>query len=317
MYRDLKVGIAVPAYNEEKLVGRVIETMPDFVDLIVVVDDCSSDRTSEVSESYLEAQGDRLVVIRHKKNTGVGGAISTAYKYAYANGMDVVAVMAGDAQMAPEELPVILDPITDKEADYTKGNRLADETVWRTMPRFRLFGNHLLSLLTKIASGYWHITDSQAGYTALSRNAIEKLNLDNLSRGFHFENSVLVHLNILGLRVVNVPITPVYGIGEKSSIVVWKAGIEMAWYLLNAFIKRIWKKYYLLNFHPIILFYTLGILLLLPGVLLGLYLVLVRLFTTNPIAITSALFSVFLTLIGTQLLLVALFMDMDNGRKCK
>jgi glycosyltransferase involved in cell wall biosynthesis len=315
MYRNLKVGIAVPAYNEEKLIGRVIETMPEFVDLIIVVDDRSTDRTREVAESYLNDQGNRLIVLHHEKNTGVGGAVITAYKYAYTQGMDVAAVMAGDAQMMPEELTAILDPIAENEADYTKGNRLADETVWRAMPRFRFFGNHLLSLLTKIASGYWHINDSQAGYTALSRNAIKQLNLDIVSHGYQFENSMLVHLNILGLRVVNVAITPVYGIGEKSTIVVWKAGIEMAWYLLIAFIERIWKKYYLRNFHPIILLYVLGVLSFIPGILLGLYLVITRFFTTESIAITSALFAVFLTLIGMQFLLAALFMDMSSGRK--
>lgn len=316
MYRNLKVGIAIPAHNEEKLIGRVIETMPDFVDLIVVVDDCSRDQTSAVAKSYLQSQGDRLVVIQHEKNTGVGGAVSTAYRHAFEQGMDVVAVMAGDAQMAPEELPAILDPIVDNEADYTKGNRLSDESVWQTMPRFRLLGNHFLSLLTKIASGYWHITDSQAGYTALSRRAMEKLKLDQVSHGYHFENSMLIQLNILDLRVVNVPISPVYGIGEKSSIIVWKAGLAMAWYLLKAFFERIWKKYFLINFHPVFLLFTAGFLLALPGIVLGSYLVLVRLLTIQPVATTSALLAAFLALAGMQFLLIALYMDMDNGR-CK
>jgi glycosyltransferase involved in cell wall biosynthesis len=314
MYRGLKIGIAVPAYNEEKLIGRVIETMPDFVDLIVVVDDNSSDHTSEITQGYQASQGDRLELIRHEVNTGVGGAVCDAYQRCYEKGMDVAVVMAGDAQMDPAELPRVLDPIVEGKADYVKGNRLANKDVAKIMPTNRLFGNHVLSLMTKIASGYWHIADSQGGYTALSRTAISSLDLTKIASNYWFENSMLIHLNVLRQRVVNVPVSAIYGIGEKSDIKVFQVAIQMSWYLLKAFFWRIYKKYLIYDFHPIFLFYISGLLLAIPGFLFGLYLVIYRL-SGGLVAATSALFAVFLTVTGWQLLLFAMWLDMEIGQR--
>ncbi len=173
MYKDKMVCVVVPAYNEEKLIGRVIETMPDYVDKIVVVDDKSADKTAEIVRDYAGQSNGRVVLIEHSENQGVGGAITTGYKWARDNKMAVTAVMAGDAQMDPEDLPSLLEPVVTGQVDYAKGNRLFTGNAWQLIPKIRYLGNSYLSLLTKIASGYWHVADSQSGYTVINLRALE------------------------------------------------------------------------------------------------------------------------------------------------
>jgi len=310
MYRGTTIGVIVPAYNEEELIGRVLETMPEYVDKIIVVDDASDDRTSEVVRSYESSLSGRLALIRHEVNRGVGGAIITGHRCALAEGMDVVAVMAGDAQMDPGELSQVLDPVIEGRADYTKGNRFFSGEAWQTMPKVRYFANAALSMLTKIASGHWHVADPQCGYTAISHQALETLNLDQLSRGYQFENSMLVYLNVLNLRVVDVPVRPIYGIGEDSGIQHGWAVLAFALYLARSFVWRLKEKYIIRDFHPLVFFYLFGLLFCPPGLLFGLYLLAYRLIV-GPVQATSALFAMFLFTSGLQFLLFAMWFDKD------
>jgi glycosyltransferase involved in cell wall biosynthesis len=313
MYLGAHVGVVVPAHNEEKLIGQVIATMPDFVDRIVVVDDCSSDGTSEAAASYCPQLGERLEVIRLATNQGVGGAVITGYQRAIDLNLDVMAVMAGDAQMDPSELASVIEPAIAGEADYVKGNRLFSGEAWEHMPRYRYFGNNILSLLTKIASGYWHIADAQGGYTAVSLRALKMLNLSRISKRYEFENSMLIHLNVLNLPVVNVPVRPIYGIGEQSGIRLWRVIPSMSWYLMKGFFWRLKHKYMIRDFHPLIFFYLAGFLFLPIGVLFGLYLTIYRLFI-GPAAATSALFAALFLISGLQFLLFAMWFDAEYGR---
>jgi len=271
MYKDKKVGVVIPAYNEERLVGRVIETLPSFVDCIIVVDDASQDRTKEIVNSYLPQLEGRLILICHEQNQGVGGAIVSGHYRALAEGMDVIAVMAGDAQMDPAELNRVLEPVVEGQADYAKGNRFASGEAWQAMPKIRFFANAALSMLNKIASGYWHVADPQCGYTAISRYALERLDLDRISKGYQFENSMLTHLNLYDLRVIDVPVKPLYGIGEKSGFSNWWALGAFSVYLVYTFVGRLWAKYVIRDFHPLVLFYFFGFLFLLFGLILGIY----------------------------------------------
>jgi glycosyltransferase involved in cell wall biosynthesis len=166
MYEGKTVAVVVPAHNEEKLIGQVLETMPDFVDLIIVVDDASTDQTPDIVTSYCRRLSERLVLLSHKENQGVGAAVVTGYKCALAQSSEIIAVMNGDAQMDPEDLVRVVAPVARGEADYVKGNRLFRGESWQMIPHYRYLGNATLSLLTKIVSGYWHIADSQSGYTA-------------------------------------------------------------------------------------------------------------------------------------------------------
>ena len=259
MYEGKTIAVVVPAYNEEKLLGRVLETMPDFVDLIIVVDDASTDQTLDIAASYREPLGDRLVLLYHRENQGVGGAIVTGYQEALAREVAVVAVMAGDAQMDPADLERVVAPVARGEADYVKGNRLFRGESWQMIPHYRYLGNAVLSLLTKIASGYWHIADSQSGYTAIARIALERLDLDHIYKRYGMPNDILVKLNVENFRVRDVSIRPVYHIGETSGIRLRKVIPTIAWLLLRGFCWRLKEKYILRDFHPLVFFYCMGL----------------------------------------------------------
>lgn len=309
------IGVVVPAYNEEKLIGGVIETMPDFVDRIYVVDDCSHDGSREhvIACMSQPTLGARLELVRHATNLGVGRAIVTGYRKAHEEGMDVIAVMAGDGQMDPSELGRVIEPVLRGEVDYAKGNRLYTGEAWNEIPRHRYLGNAFLSLLTKIVSGYWHIADSQSGYTAISAQALHLLPLERLFPRYGYPNHLLVMLNVLGQRVRDVPVRPIYNIGEKSGIRLWKVVPVLILLLAKCFFWRMKEKYVIRDFHPLIFFYLLGLTLFPIGLLLGLYLVYHRIFLDR-VAVTSALFATFLFVSGLQSLFFAMWFDMEYNR---
>jgi len=290
--------------------------MPVFVDRLIVVDDCSRDQTAEIVEKYRQRDPERIALTRHEINRGVGGAIVTGYQRAIAEGLDVVAVMAGDSQMDPQDLFRVVDPVVRGETDYVKGNRLFRGESWKMIPHYRYLGNSILSLLTKIASGYWHIADSQSGYTAISAAALRRIDLEGIYRRYGMPNDLLIKLNINNFRVRDVSVKPVYNIGEKSGIRLWKVIPAISWLLFKGFFKRMFEKYVIRDFHPLVFFYGLGLLLSIPGVSLGVYLVIVRL-SGIPVAVTSALFAAFLSISGLQFLLFAMWFDMENNRHLK
>jgi len=310
--------VVVPAYNEEKLIGRVIETMPDFVDKIIVVDDCSSDSTCARVKKYLEESSldGRLELIEHTENQGVGGAIATGYKWCSDQKVDVAVVMAGDAQMDPADMPALIEPVVLGLADYAKGNRLFTGDAWRQIPRVRYLGNSAMSFLTKIASGYWHVADSQSGYTAINLKALETIAWDWMYKGYGQPNDLLVRLNIYNFRVRDIPIRPIYNIGEKSGIKPLWMVPRLSWLLFRLFIKRMWQKYVIRDFHPLVFFYAMGFVLFVPGMILGIYLFFYRILVA-PIAPTSALFAVFLFVSGMQSLFFAMWFDMESNRELK
>jgi glycosyltransferase involved in cell wall biosynthesis len=316
MYRDHTIAAVVPSYNEEQLIGRVIETMPAWLDHIVVVDDSSRDATCDVVKRYLPGLKDRLHLLRHDANQGVGGAIATGYQWCRDNGTDVAVVMAGDAQMDPADLPALLDPVVSGDADYAKGNRLFTGDAWNQIPKIRYLGNSMMSLLTKIASGYWHVADSQCGYTAINQRALETIDWDRMYRRYGQPNDLLVRLNVEAFRVADVPVTPVYNIGEDSGVRPLRMIPRLSWLLLKLFLHRMWQKYVIRDFHPLVFFYAMGVGLFAPGLLFGLYLFAYRLLVGS-VAPTSALFAVFLFVTGLQSLLFAMWFDMEYNRELR
>jgi glycosyltransferase involved in cell wall biosynthesis len=316
MLEGKRVAVVIPAHNEEKLIGRVIETMPGFVDRMIVVDDRSIDATREIVQKYQQRDSERILLISLDQNQGVGGAIVAGYKRAVEESLDVVAVMAGDAQMDPDDLFRVVDPVVRGETDYVKGNRLFRGESWRMIPHYRYLGNSILSLLTKMASGYWHLADSQSGYTAISLIALKRINLEAIYRRYGMPNDILVKLNINNFRVRDVSVRPVYNIGERSGIRLWKVIPTISLLLLRGFFKRLFEKYVIRDFHPLVFFYLMGILLTPPGIVLGVYLVLIRIMGT-PVAATSALFSAFLIISGFQSLFFAMWFDMEYNKHLK
>lgn len=314
MYEGKTVAVVVPAHDEERLIGRTLGTMPELVDRVVVVDDASTDATAERVAEIAAGCGGRVVLLRHERNQGVGGAIATGYRWVRDQGYDVAVVMAGDAQMDPGDLPALLDPVVSGRADYAKGNRLFTGEAWKVIPRVRYLGNSMLSLLTKIASGYWQVADSQCGYTAISRRALETIDWGRTYRRYGQPNDLLVRLNVYDFPVVDVPVRPVYGIGERSGVKPLRMIPRLSLLLFRLFLLRMGQKYVIRDFHPLVFFYALGALLTLPGLALGLYLLAYRAFT-GPVAATSALFAMFLTVSGLQLVLFAMWFDMDHNRR--
>jgi glycosyltransferase involved in cell wall biosynthesis len=315
MYRDKTIAIVVPAYNEEKLIGKTLQWIPAFVDHIVVVDDASRDRTGDVVRNHQNGDS-RIVYLSHERNEGVGGAIATGYKWAREKNVDVTAVMAGDAQMDPGDLPKLLDPVVEGAADYSKGNRLFTGKAWRVIPKTRYFGNALLSFLTKIASGYWHVADSQSGYTAVHLEVLKTIDLETIYKRYGMPNDFLVKLNVYQFRVKDVPVNPVYGIGERSGIKIYRIVFTLSLLLMKLFLWRLKEKYVIRDFHPLVLFYLLGFVLTPIGVLFGLYLLALRIFV-GPVEATSALFAAFFAISGLQSLFFAMWFDMEYNKELK
>jgi glycosyltransferase involved in cell wall biosynthesis len=308
MYEEAVIAVVVPAYKEREHIAKVITTMPDFVDHIVVVDDCSPDDTSEVAR----ATGDpRLIVIRREKNGGVGAAICTGHSAARELGADVNVVMAGDAQMDPAYLTDLLDPVVLKGYGFAKANRFYSMTSFAGMPRVRIFGSVMLSFATKFASGYWHLFDPQNGYTALHRDALDRLSLDRLAGGYSFENDLLIQLNILRVPACDVPVPAVYGT-EVSGIKLHKVVPELTRLLVTGFWRRFFHKYVLWSFSPIALFMFTGLFLLLCSLVIGTWVVVHTLGT--PVATTgSVLLAVTPFMLGVQLVLYAMLLDIQES----
>ncbi len=310
MLEGKRVAVVVPAFDEERLVGQTIRGIPGFVDRIYVVDDASRDGTT----AQAEAVGDpRVQLIRHEKNSGVGAAIATGYRLALAEEIDVTCVMAADNQMDPAELQGLVEPVARGEVEYAKANRLVSGEAWKVIPRTRYLGNAVLSLLTKIASGYWHVADSQAGYTAVSLDALRRLDLDRLYPRYGFPNDLLVHLNVQNARVRDVPSRPIYDVGEESGIKLRSVVPRISWLLFKAFWWRMGQKYVIRDFHPLVFFYSFGVLMTLAGLALGVIEAVLRI-AGNQITTPTIVLVAVLLIAGLQMTLFAMWFDMEANK---
>jgi len=363
MLLDKTVAVVVPAYNEETQIGIVLDTMPDFVDRIIVINDCSSDRTPDIVQEYIACQPvhpqqipripmeetptlfnraniiiqeirkeeealfvrhqiyndnsrDRIVLINNHQNSHVGSSIANGYKWCREHAIQCTAVMAGDAQMDPDELASICMPVISEGIDYVKGNRLRNKAARRMIPRKRYFGNSILSALTKFASGYWSVSDTQTGYTAISLSALEELDLHKIYPGYGMPNDMLIKLNIAHCSLREVPIKPVYNVGEKSKMRIGRVIPKISILLIKGFFVRILKKYFLLDFHPIFLFYSIALLSGLTGFyfLIRIIISLVR-FGSNSITTGTYLGFIALLVISLMSLGIGMWLDVYDNEK--
>jgi glycosyltransferase involved in cell wall biosynthesis len=310
MLEGRTVAVVVPAHNEEQLIVATLQGIPGFVDRIFVIDDASTDSTVERARSVDDG---RVEVVTHDRNRGVGAAIVTGYKRALAERMDATAVMAGDNQMDPDELEELALPVVRDELDYAKANRLFTGSAWALIPRNRYLGNAALSFLTKIASGYWHVADSQAGYTVLSLRMLRLLDLDRIYTSYGFPNDMLVHLNVWNARVRDFPSRPIYGVGERSGIRIRRVVPRISWLLWKGFFWRMREKYVIRDFHPLVFFYFLGILMTLVGFLLGVFESILRI-TGHGIPPATIVLVALLLISGTQFTLFAMWFDMESNK---
>ena len=306
LYKGKKVAVVIPAHNEEVLISETIAGIPEYVARIYVVNDCSTDRTQEVVESYAKYD-ESIVPIQHEVNKGPGAAIVSGYKKSLDDRMDIVVTLDGDNQMDPVLMPLFLDPIVEGKCDFTKGNRLLSPDHSKDMSRWRYFGNSVLSLLTKISSGYWSIVDPQNGYTAISRRALQEIDIDKLYPGYGYLNDRLVRLNVFGFRIINIPHPARYG-KEKSGIKYSTYIYRVSGLLLKNFLWRLKMKYIQLHFHPLVLLYIFGILFCILAGIGGIFSLFHTIFRGFPILMSSVMLFILLCL-GLLMIFFAMFFD--------
>jgi len=312
MIEGSSTAVVIPAYNEEKLLPATLDGIPSFVDHIYVVDDASKDGT--VGKAHAAAELDpRITVIVHERNRGAGAAVVTGYQRALAEGYDVTCVMNADNQMDPEELLSLAGPVARGEVDYAKANRLFTGEAWDLIPHYRYLGNAFLSLFTKVASGYWHVADSQAGYTAINRRMLELLDLDNVYPRYGYPNDMLVHLNVWSARVRDVPSRPIYGIGERSGIRLRSVVPRISWLLMKGFFWRLGHRYVIRDFHPLVFFYMAGFFSSLFGIGLASYAV-GRHFSGNPPNAGTAILVALMLTFAVLFTLFAMWFDMETNK---
>ena len=268
MFEDKTLAIVIPCFNEQELIGKVFDTMPTFVDRMFVINDSSTDKTGEIIKAYAE-KDPRIFLIEHRVNLGLGQSLIDGYKKAIEENIDVIAVMAGDAQMSPDDLPAIVGPVARGEVDYTKGNRLLRKDVVGRMPRYRYYGNAVLTMLSKFATGYWKLIDPQSGYTAISLRALKEIPIGSMVKGYGYNAHLLHMLNLANYKVKDVEIEPVYG-REVSSIKLASYIRSVSWLLVKLFTRRLVHKYLIREFHPLVFFYAFGTLNGIFSVLLSL-----------------------------------------------
>lgn len=355
------IAVTVPAYNEESQIGMVIQTMPDFVDRIVIVNDGSNDKTAEVVKKYIEMDRSKPIEIKRQKleleeniynkadivlheireaeevkypqheifnnndldrivlitevNSGVGAAIAMGYKWCRDHAIDCTAVMAGDGQMDPDELESIVSPVIGRGIDYVKGNRLSHPAAKVIVPQIRYFGNNVLSLMTKIASGYWSVSDTQTGYTAISLGALNKIELYDIYHSYGCPNDILVKLNIARCTLLEIPIKPIYNVGEKSKMKIMKVVPRISWLLIKCFFKRLWNKYLVDSFHPLFLMYVFGMIMGLLNVPVVIKLIIDVLVLGGNVPVGWYITFLLLTLFSFQSISFAMWMDMQDNAK--
>jgi glycosyltransferase involved in cell wall biosynthesis/CheY-like chemotaxis protein len=312
IYRENNICVVIPAFNEEKFIGPALASVPDYIFRIYTIDDGSTDRTPEIIQEYAE-KDTRIMYIRHEINQGVGASVTSGYREALKEGMDIAVVMAGNNQMDPVYLPKFLDPIVNRQADYVVGNRLHGTEYRRGMPQRRFFGNALLTLFTKIASGYWQMMDPQNGYTAISRRALDRLAPSKIYPRYGYCNDILVKLNAFGFKALNINHQARYQSDEKSGIKYHTYFFRLSWLLFRDFLWRLKEKYVILNFHPLVFFYLFGGVIIIISIFLGVYSLYLTLFEDADLFVRAAL-SLLLFFMGSMFLLFAMLFDMEQER---
>ena len=306
-----KIAVVIPSYRAEQHILDVLSGIPDFVSIIIVVDDCSPDATAKLVQNHKDP---RIILVAHKENQGVGGAVLTGYQKALELSAEIIVKMDSDDQMDPAYLPQLLVPILTGKADYTKGNRFIHLKELSAMPILRRIGNAGLSFLTKGASGYWNIFDPTNGYTAIHAAIIPMLDISKLHRRFFFESSMLIELGAIRAVVQDVDIPARYQ-QENSSLSEWKSLFDFPPRLLQGFLWRLFTQYFIRDFGALSALFILGTILSTFGLCFGFY----HWYLSSMSSITASTGTVMLAvlplLVGMQLLLQALIVDIQNAPK--
>lgn len=313
MYRKAKIAMVIPAYNEEKLIGKTIETLPDFIDYAIVINDGSKDRTLGVLES-IRTKNQKLIIVNNDGNHGVGTTVVNGFRRGLETDADIIGVMAGDAQCDPDYISKMVDILIDKSVDYVKANRFVHRDALANMPTYRRIGNIFITILTKFSTGYYSIFDSQNGYGVFTREILEKISFDLIGKRYDYENTLLTALSIVNAKVRDEPVPAIYG-DEVSSIKFLPTAYNALRANFIGFWRRIYYKYVLFNFHPIALFLFSGVFLGFFGTVFSLFVIYRRLFENLSPSTGTTMIAVVPIFLGFQLLLTAITMDMNNEGK--
>lgn len=304
----MNISVVIPAYKVKKHIQEVITTLPDFVTQIIVVDDKCPQQSGEYVVSL---NIEKVTVLFHQENQGVGGSVLSGYKKALELGSDIVVKVDGDGQMDPNFMKPLIQPIIDGSADYTKGNRFKDFKALKSMPKIRLFGNSILSFLVKMASGYWNIMDPTNGYTAIHKRALEGINFNHISKRYFFESDMLIHLNIENMVVQDVSIPTKYG-DEESSLDVKQVLYQFPVKILKGLSKRVFYKYYIYDFNMASIYLFLGLPMVLFGSSFGIIKWSQAVAKGIETSTGTVMLSVLPIILGVQFLLQAISIDIDN-----
>lgn len=311
MFKNHQIAVVIPAFNEEKKISQVVDSIPDYVDHIIIIDDCSQDNTPNIISNL---KNKNISYLRNDKNNGVGFSMVRGYELAMDLNNDLMIKIDGDGQMDPSHLPGLLDALIVEKFDYVKGNRFIAEESLAFMPRHRLIGNIIVTFMNKLATGYWNIFDPQNGFTGISSGALKAINLKKIHRGYFFENDMLFQLNILEKRVKDLPIPAIYG-DENSSLSPLKAGSTFPFLFLSRFFVRIYQKYILRDFSPIAIFLFFGILLSGWGFSFGLFVWIKNSILGVLTPTGTIMFSLLPLILGFQLILQAIVLDIQGTPK--
>lgn len=301
--------VILPAYNEERHIADVVRGLPDWIDGVIVVDDASVDSTSTAA---LAVGDPRVSVVRHDENMGVGGAMITGFTAALQAGYDVIIKMDADGQMDPYELVALVRPIELGIAEYVKGNRFRRSGRPESMPSSRWFGNVVLSFLTKVASGYWHVFDPQCGFLAITRPTLSRLKLDGIARDYFFENDMLIRLNVIDARVVDVDTSTLYG-EEESQVRIGHVGWSFPMRLLRGFLWRWVKRHVVNDFGLVALLSITGLVFTLFGFAFGLVEWVHAATSGSPATAGTVMIAVVPLILGLQMLLQALSLEVQSS----
>jgi glycosyltransferase involved in cell wall biosynthesis len=312
MYRDQRIAVVIPARDEAPRLGAVIRGVPAWVDHVIVVDDGSTDGTA--AEVRAAARSDaRVSLEQHPASQGVGAAIATGYRVALVLDCDVAAVMAGDGQMAPDDLQAVVHPVATDQCDYCKGNRFLPADALPQIPAVRRYGSFLLSALTKVASGYYHVSDPQCGFTAMGRDALESVGAAGFYPRYGYPNDLLARLNVAEMRVAEVPVRPVYRQDGRSQMRLHRVSFTILGVLVAAFFRRLWRKHVLSSGHPLVFAYGASLLAALGTTGLGVYLA-AQYARTGWVMKAALIVACALGALSVQLLMTALGMDHEASR---
>jgi len=315
MIKDKKIGVVIPAYNENGLIEKVLTTMPDFVDYMITVNDGSTDNTLFLISQCAKSDT-RIIVLDNVENKGLGQTLINGYIKARDMGIDVIAVMAGDAQMHPDDLHDLCMPIINEGYGYTKGNRLLRPDCYEKMPKHRFIGNAGLSFLTKFATGYWHVIDPQCGYTVISNEALSVIPIEEMTKKYGYNADILNMLNLANIRVKDVEVRPVYG-DEQSKIKLGRYIRRIVKLLLKLFLRRMKSKYLLRDFNPLVFFYFFAFICIAIVGTIFLVRFFYMLIAFGELPRTTTTIMMFTYMIGYFSSFFGMWLDMDDNKKLK